>query len=234
MADDGELKIYKLVLVGESGVGKTCIINRFVKETFLEEGTTAFASYCEKTVNLEELGGKPIKYHIWDTAGQEKYRSIGKLFYSGSNAAVLVYDITDSKSFEEIKNYWYKQIKDHVGEDSNKFNFFNIFFIIIVIVLNANKSDLFEQEEVSEEEAKNYAKEKGMIYHVTSALNGVGVEELFKIIGKKLVGENCQNKDNEANEEEAIKNETNERIKLDIKKVNDEDQKTKYCCGYFK
>ena len=111
--------------------------------------------------------------------------------------------------------------------------FFNIFFIIIVIVLNANKSDLFEQEEVSEEEAKNYAKEKGMIYHVTSALNGVGVEELFKIIGKKLVGENCQNKDNEPNEEEAIKNETNERIKLDIKKVNDEDQKTKYCCGYF-
>ena len=99
-------------------------------------------------------------------------------------------------------------------------------------MLNANKSDLFDQEQVSEEEAKNYAKEKGMIFHVTSALNGVGVEELFKIIGKKLVGENNQNKDNEAKEEEIIKNETNERIKLDIKKVNDEDQK-KYCCGYF-
>ena len=121
MADDGE---YKLVLVGKSGVGETCIINRFVNEKFLKEGTTVFPSYCKKTVNLEELGGKPIKYHIWDISGQEKYRSIGKIFYSKSNAAVLVYDITDSKSFEEIKNYWYEQIKAHVGEDSNKFNFF--------------------------------------------------------------------------------------------------------------
>ena len=117
------INIFKLDLVGESGVGKTCIINRYIKDIFLDEGSTSFASYSEKILNLEGCGEKCIKFHIWDTAGQEKYRSIGKLFYNGANAAVLVYDITNEKSFDEIKNFWYNEVKKHILKEASMFKF---------------------------------------------------------------------------------------------------------------
>ena len=119
------LKIFKVCLVGESGVGKTCIINRFVNDEFREdEPPSISASYSEKFIQLDEYEGKTVKFHIWDTAGQEKYRSIGKIFYKDANAAILVYDITSQKTFDEIKNYWYKEIKDHTPENTNKYYYF--------------------------------------------------------------------------------------------------------------
>ena len=121
--NDNSFKIFKVCLVGESGVGKTCIINRFVNDEFREdEPPSISASYSEKLIQLNE--GKTIIFHIWDTAGQEKYRSIGKIFYKDSNAAILVYDITSQKSFDAIKNYWHKEIKDHTPENTNKYYFY--------------------------------------------------------------------------------------------------------------
>ena len=114
MADDDDdegAQTCKVVLLGESGVGKTCIIARFINNTFEENLiSTTGASYAGKTMTFDEFGGKSIKFEIWDTAGQEKYRSLTKIFYKDAGAAILVYDITRQDSFDEIKKY-YKLIK---------------------------------------------------------------------------------------------------------------------------
>ena len=125
MEGNNNLKIFKICLVGESGVGKTCIINRFVKNEFdIDENATLAASYAQKNVKLND--DTIIRFHIWDTAGQEKYRSIAKIFYKDAKAAILVYDITSQKSFDEIKNYWFEQIKNNTPENINKFLFYLI------------------------------------------------------------------------------------------------------------
>ena len=104
----------KVVLIGESGVGKTSIIARYMTNTFSTTlTTTAGANFTTKTVFLEEEN-QSIKYEIWDTAGQEKFRSIVKNYYIGSTAAILVYDITNRESFNKVVNYWYKEIKEHI------------------------------------------------------------------------------------------------------------------------
>ena len=114
----------KVVLIGESSVGKTCIINRFTKETYNpNEVSSLSASYVEKVIKLDEYEGKAIKFDIWDTAGQERFRSIGKIFYNDANAVILVYDITDPKSFEEIKKFWYHQILEFAPKNINKYIF---------------------------------------------------------------------------------------------------------------
>jgi len=111
----------KVVLLGESGVGKTCIIARFINNTFEENLiSTTGASYAGKTMTFDEFGGKSIKFEIWDTAGQEKYRSLTKIFYKDAGAAILVYDITRQDSFDEIKKYWLQQIKEFAPKDISK------------------------------------------------------------------------------------------------------------------
>ena len=114
------IKVCKVILVGKSGVGKTCITNKYVKGTFnKDESSTMTAAYAEKNIIVKD-SGQAIKFNIWDTAGQERFRSIGKIFYKEANAAILVYDITNTKSYEEIKNYWYNEIQKSVPKDTNK------------------------------------------------------------------------------------------------------------------
>ena len=120
--EDEDIKSYKVVLVGESGVGKTSINNRFIKGIFRnDEVPTTSAAYSEKTLKFDEYKGIKIKFDIWDTAGQEKYRSIGKIFYNDADIAIIVYDITNKDSFEEIKKYWYKQLEEFCPKKKNKF-----------------------------------------------------------------------------------------------------------------
>ena len=122
--NNNTIEIYKICLVGESGVGKTCIIDRFVKDTFREdEPTTVSPSYSEKILKFDEYKGKTVKFHIWDTAGQEKFRSVGKIFYNDAKAVILVCDITNKKSFDEIKKYWYEDIKTNTPKNTNKYYF---------------------------------------------------------------------------------------------------------------
>ena len=119
--NDDSIKQCKLVLVGECGVGKTCITSRFIKDEFnYNEPSTMAASFVSKTLELEEFSEKYVKFDIWDTCGQEKYRSVGKVYYKGIQAAILVYDITNKKSFEEISKYWYSQIKEYASNDVDK------------------------------------------------------------------------------------------------------------------
>ena len=122
MGDEDEgAQTCKVVLLGESGVGKTCIIARFINNTFEENLiSTTGASYAGKTMTFDEFGGKSIKFEIWDTAGQEKYRSLTKIFYKDAGAAILVYDITRKESFEEIQKYWISQIKEFAPKNISK------------------------------------------------------------------------------------------------------------------
>ena len=119
--EDDDAQTCKVVLLGESGVGKTCIIARFINNTFEENLiSTTGASYAGKTMTFDEYDGKSIKFEIWDTAGQEKYRSLTKIFYKDAGAAILVYDITRKESFEEIQKYWYNQIKEFAPKNISK------------------------------------------------------------------------------------------------------------------
>jgi small GTP-binding protein len=120
MADDNA-KTCKVVLLGESGVGKTCIIARFINNTFEDNiMSTTGASYAGKTMSFDEFNGQSIKFEIWDTAGQEKYRALTKIFYKDAGVAILVYDITRKDSFDEIKNYWHNQIKEFAPKNISK------------------------------------------------------------------------------------------------------------------
>ena len=122
MENEQNLKEFKIVLLGENGVGKACIINRFTKDDFEDViSPTKGASFNSKIMQLDESNESYIKLNIWDTAGQEKFRSLSKLFYKDANAAILVYDITNKKSFNEIKDYWYNQIKESSQENINKY-----------------------------------------------------------------------------------------------------------------
>ena len=113
-------KLCKTILIGETGVGKTSIIARYINNKY-EEGimSTHGANYISKNVEFEEYN-ESINFQIWDTAGQEKYRGLTKIFYKDAKIIILVYDISSRKSFEEIKNYWYKQIMENSNEKISK------------------------------------------------------------------------------------------------------------------
>ena len=122
--DDNEgedAKTIKVVILGESGVGKTSIISRFINDTFDEElVTTTGASYVSKSMKFSDKN-QVLNFEIWDTAGQEKYRSLTQIFYKDASIAILVYDITNKDSFDELQNYWYEQIKESAPKNIGKF-----------------------------------------------------------------------------------------------------------------
>lgn len=168
-------KKYKVVLVGETQTGKTAIIQRIVNDRFEDNNeTTMVASTLSTEIELED--GRLIKYEIWDTAGQEKYRSINKIFYKDAAIVIMVYDITNKNTYDEIKNYWHNQIVTMCNNNP-------------IIAIAGNKSDLYTKEQVKEKEAKEYAKEIGAIYQLTSCLRNEGIRELMQAIGLKALGE---------------------------------------------
>jgi len=190
--DDG----IKVILLGETSVGKTSLIKVSIDKHFksLEEVTLSF-NYSVKKFNYN---GKEYTFNLWDTIGQEKYRSLTKMFVNNSKIIILVYDITVQKSFKQLE-YWYNQVTSLVNEED---------YILAVV---GNKKDLFKNEKVTEEEGKAFAKEKNAKFKLTSAkddpLSFVSfLEELFKEYidkdneksdkskGKKLKKEKNKNK----------------------------------------
>ena len=117
----------KVILLGESSVGKSSIIQRFIKDEFKDVlVSTVSEYYTEKKL---EINGVEVNLEIWDTAGQERYRTLVRNYYKGSKAAILVYDISQKITFDELKNYWYKEMKDNCPEISMLLNiYFNILF----------------------------------------------------------------------------------------------------------
>jgi small GTP-binding protein len=123
-----ELKKIKVILVGESGVGKTCIIYRYIEDKFNEDTLSSISMSCaEKKIKLNDENKTEMLFEIWDTCGQEKYRHLSNLYFKEAKAAILVYDTTSKSSFNDIKNYWYNNVKEHSSKDISKsFLYFHI------------------------------------------------------------------------------------------------------------
>jgi len=168
---------FKILTIGESGVGKTCILRRFVENKFLKNHlATIGIDFKTKTLNINN---QEIKLKIWDTAGQERFRNITTQYYKGADGIVLVYDVTDEASYEKIKD-WMDQILSNTQKDE------------IGLVLLGNKCDV-EPRNVTEEQGLKLAEELKINYFETSALTGQGIKEAFEqltidIMKKKGVG----------------------------------------------
>ncbi|KAF9109062.1 hypothetical protein BGX27_008045 [Mortierella sp. AM989] len=156
--------LYKIILIGESGVGKTNILSRFTQNEFtFESKSTIGIDFA--TVKSIQIDGKIIKVQIWDSAGQERYRAISVAFYRGAVGALLVYDLSKMWSFQNLKR-WLSELKEHA--DPN-----------IVLMLVGNKSDLRHLRAVATEDGKALAEKHNMLFLETSALNGTNVQEAF-------------------------------------------------------
>ena len=153
---------FKLLITGESGVGKTCILLRFTDDSFTANHLTTIG--IDFKIKIIELEGKVIKLQIWDTAGQERFRTITKTYYKGAHGIILTYDVTDQNSFKNIRN-WIKQIEANAQTNVCK-------------VLVGNKCDKPDRV-VTEEDGKNLANEYKMNFFETSAKTNKNINEVF-------------------------------------------------------
>ena len=162
--------LFKLLIIGESGVGKTCLLLRFTDDSFTANHlTTIGIDFKIKIINIE---GKLIKLQIWDTAGQERFRTITKTYYKGAHGIILTYDVTDQNSFKNIRN-WIKQIEANAQTNVKK-------------VLVGNKCDKPDRV-VTEEEGKKLADDYNMNFFETSAKTNQNVNEVFNFLTKEIL-----------------------------------------------
>ena len=216
----------KVVLIGESGTGKTSIIQRFSYNLFDSNCASSISSqYISKTIDLKDIN-QSLKFDIWDTAGQEKYRSMAKLFYKDAKIILFVYDITSLNSFNELRNYWITQVKENCEP--------NILFGVV-----ANKNDLYNDQQVPKEEGVKLADEIGAIFQMTSAKSGNGINNLFNNIARKYLDPNYDyqaadkiaeeeyKKRKQEKEKEKKNNDKQRGVKLNVTK----EQKKGGCCG---
>ena len=204
--------IFKIVLIGDSGVGKTNILSRYINNEFsLATQSTVGVEFGSKII---KKNGKVIKLQIWDTAGQERYKSITSAYYKGSKGAFVVYDITRKTTYDNIDK-WIGELKTNGSED-------------VLIMLVGNKSDLEDKREVITEEVEKKAPEQKLAFCETSALNGKNVEYAFENLINEILKKVEKDKINEAkqlSESKAITLET-----ADKNQNEKNSKKKKKCC----
>ena len=171
----------KLILLGDCGVGKTNIISRYNNDEFNDSIlSTSGANYVVKTIDID---GKNYQLNIWDTAGQEKYRSVTKMFIQDAQILILCYSIIEHKTFENL-DFWYKLSIDILGKD-------------IILGIAGNKSDLFEIEKVKDSEGKKYAKNHNAIFKLISAKEDKkSIDLLFEELLRKYIKKTADSKNN--------------------------------------
>lgn len=161
---------FKMVLLGESAVGKSSLVLRFVKGQFHEyQESTIGAAFLTQTVSVDDI---TVKLELWDTAGQERYHSLAPMYYRGAQAAIVVYDITNADTFSRAK-VWVKELQRQAAPN-------------IVIALAGNKADLSAKRQVEVGDAETYAEGNGLIFMETSAKTAINVNEIFMAIAKKI------------------------------------------------
>ena len=199
--NDEDSKEIKVILVGMSGTGKTNIINSLTGQQFTENSfTTTTSSFVDKYMSVKN---KKYRLEIWDTAGQEKFRSLTKIFIKDAKIVIFVYDITTKKSFEEV-DFWVKTVKDILGTEP-------------VFGLAGNKKDLFQFEQVEEEAGHEKAKEIGAQFKLTSAKTGSGINDFMQSLLEEYV-KKIGDIDDDDNKGEKLK-----------KGNNKEKKKSKFC-----
>ncbi|KAI5345869.1 hypothetical protein L3X38_013746 [Prunus dulcis] len=164
--------VFKVVVIGDSAVGKTQILSRFTKNEFcFDSKSTIGVEFQTRTVTVK---GKLIKAQIWDTAGQERYRAVTSAYYRGALGAMLVYDITKRQTFDHVAR-WVEELRAHADNS-------------IVIMLVGNKADLGEQRDVPTEDAVEFAEDQGLFFSETSAFSGENVDTAFFSVLEKIYG----------------------------------------------
>uniref|UniRef100_A0ABI7YYP9 small monomeric GTPase n=1 Tax=Felis catus TaxID=9685 RepID=A0ABI7YYP9_FELCA len=162
--------LFKLLLIGDSGVGKTCVLFRFSEDAF--NSTFISTIGIDFKIRTIELDGKRIKLQIWDTAGQERFRTITTAYYRGAMGIMLVYDITNEKSFDNIRN-WIRNIEEHASADVEK-------------MILGNKCDVNDKRQVSKERGEKLALDYGIKFMETSAKANINVENAFFTLARDI------------------------------------------------
>jgi Ras-related protein Rab-1A len=162
--------LFKLLLIGDSGVGKSCLLLRFADDTYTESYISTIG--VDFKIRTIELDGKTIKLQIWDTAGQERFRTITSSYYRGAHGIIVVFDVTDLESFNNVKQ-WLHEIDRYASENVNK-------------LLVGNKCDLTSKRAVTTEQAKEFADSLGIEYLETSAKNATNVERAFTTMAAQI------------------------------------------------
>jgi small GTP-binding protein len=168
---------FKFIVIGSSGVGKTAILKRLIEDTFTEESLATIGVEFDTTLLM--VDNRRVKLQIWDTAGQERFRSIAKAYYRGAVGVILVYDLADRKTFDDLPN-WIADIRSLCEPNA-------------VVMLIANKADLAARRVVTPSEAEEFASLNHILYMETSAKAGQNIREAFvrvaaAILGRKIVG----------------------------------------------
>lgn len=164
--------LLKVLLVGDSGVGKSCILLRYADDHYVESYiSTIGVDFKIRTIEIED---KIVKLQIWDTGGQERFRSITSSFYRGSHGVILVYDVSDFLSFQNLSQ-WIKEIERYSSENITK-------------LLVGNKSDLVDQRKISFEQGKDFADILNLDFIETSARNSQNINQTFLTLTKKIIG----------------------------------------------
>jgi Ras-related protein Rab-8A len=198
--------LIKLLLIGDSGVGKSCLLLRFCDDAWTPSFITTIG--IDFKIRTIELDGKRIKLQIWDTAGQERFRTITTAYYRGAMGILLVYDVTDEKSFQNIRT-WYQNVEQHASEGVDK-------------ILIGNKCDWDEKRAVTLEQGRQLADELGIRFVETSAKDNEGVEEAFFTLARdiktRLIDSNPAN------------NASEDKKALDIEKPKTQQSSGGGCC----
>ena len=163
--------LIKILTIGESGVGKTCLISRYNKNEFSATHLSTIA--IDFKMKNAEINGHRVKIQIWDTAGQERFATLTNGFFKGSDGIIVVYSVTDEKSFENV-NKWMQQIQQRAPAD-------------VKVLLAGNKTDLEEERKVSYEEGERLAQKYNIPFFETSAKNGTHVNEVFEKLGADVI-----------------------------------------------
>ncbi len=200
----------KLILVGDESVGKTSIITQFSEKQFTNEYIPTIGS--DKIIKEIEIKGEKLKVEIWDTVGQEQYRTVNKIFIKNAQIALIVYDITNKDSFNHL-NFWLQEINDN---NSKK---------VICCVLS-NKTDLYENQVVESEEGKNFAAEKKMKFFETSAKDYESIENVFFEICEDYL---VQKKREEKHKENIKKKKEDEKEGNDVNNPDRGDESKSNC-----
>lgn len=162
--------LFKLLLIGDSGVGKSCLLLRFADDTYTESYISTIG--VDFKIRTIELDGKTIKLQIWDTAGQERFRTITSSYYRGAHGIIIVYDVTDADSFKNVRQ-WLQEIDRYAGENVNR-------------LLVGNKSDMVAKKIVDFTTAKEFADQLNIPFLETSAKNSTNVEQAFLTMASEI------------------------------------------------
>ena len=181
------LDVLKFLLIGDSNVGKSCLLLRYVDDTFTPSFiSTIGIDFKVKTIQL--TNGKDVKLQIWDTAGQERFRTITSAYYRGAMGLIIVYDVTNRESFDHLP-YWMEEVQANANRDPVK-------------VMVGNKSDMIDKRIIGETQGRTYAQQRGYLFSETSAKSGKNVKELFCELAEKVYAK--ETKEHEKCQEETI------------------------------